>query len=183
MEEERYYIENDMIIDEDKWIKGEQDIIIGDTDNLDDIVDLLNQQDKQIKELLKYKELRLLFDNSIYGSKVKEYPVSLNLIASILIEEYKHNKELKEENRQLREDLQAKDILVNTYMSVVGTLDNAKQLKQSQKELTIKELVKLLNSFNFYEKEDGNTLVCTKYELSIFDYIGIRIKELELRGE
>lgn len=56
-----------------------------------------------------------------------------------------HIKKLKEENQQLREDLQAKDMLVNTYMSVVGTLDNAKQLKQSQKQFTIDKLTKLYN--------------------------------------
>lgn len=52
-------------------------------------------------------------------------------------------KDYQEEIQQLREDLQAKDILVNTYMSVAGTLDNAKQLKQSQNQVAIKELEKL----------------------------------------
>ena len=50
-EKERYYIEHDMIIDEDKRTNGEQDITICDTDDIDRVVYLLNQQDKRIKEL------------------------------------------------------------------------------------------------------------------------------------
>lgn len=50
-QKERYYIEHNMIIDEDKRTNGEQDITICDTDEPDEVIDLLNQQDKRIKAL------------------------------------------------------------------------------------------------------------------------------------
>lgn len=82
---------------------------------------------------------------------------------------------LNEQDKKIK----AKEKEANTYAKEIAFLDNKiKQLKQAQKQLAIEELVKLLNSFDFYENEDGNTLVSAKYVLSIFDYIGIRIKEL-----
>lgn len=50
-EKERYYIELNMIIDEEKIINGEQNVTVCDIDDPDRAVDLLNQQDKEIKKL------------------------------------------------------------------------------------------------------------------------------------
>ena len=80
-----------------------------------------------------------LYDNGVLDKSIND----TYKLEELLNQQSKRLKELEQENQQLREDLQAKDILVNTYMSVVGTLDNAKQLKQSQKELAIIELKKL----------------------------------------
>lgn len=50
-EKERYYIRYDMIIDTEKTINGEPNITVCDTDDLDRVIDLLNQQDKGIQQL------------------------------------------------------------------------------------------------------------------------------------
>lgn len=73
-------------------------------------------------------------ENPYYNEENEEFKNDIKLLIQVAkqIKDFKNSqnqvaiKGLEEENQQLREDLQAKDILVNTYMSVVGTLDSAK---------------------------------------------------------
>ena len=69
--------------------------------------------------------------------------------------------------------------LLSCYDVVNSLRMENKQLKQSQKQLAISELVKILDSFEFYEYEEGDTLVSSKIGELIFSYCGNRIKELE----
>lgn len=127
----------------------------------EEVFDLLNQQDKKIKKL-KEKNQQLKEQLEIF-KKFNEALQQDNLDLSYdkLDTAYEYAKEMaenwekdyQEEIQQLREDLQAKDILVNTYMSVVGTLDNAKQLKQSQKQLAIEKLEKVKKCIHSYVRK------------------------------
>ena len=81
-EKERYYIEHDMIIDAEKIINGELDITVCNTDDLETVANLLNQQSNRIKEL----------ENDIVNYK---YGLSRNS------EVYKENQLLKQSQKQL----------------------------------------------------------------------------------
>lgn len=83
-EKERYYIEDDTIIDEEKRISGEQDITICDIDDPDILVDLLNQQDKRIKESEKENQ----------KANIKNYLTDYYLVE-------KENQQLKQSQNQL----------------------------------------------------------------------------------
>lgn len=155
-EKERYELnDNDCIID------NEKDVVICDVCDVNEssktLVDLLNQQDKHIKEL----ELLLKADNKMKTNSLNGF------------------EKLRQEKQQLREDLQAKDILVNTYMSVVGTLDNAKQLKQSQQQLAIEELEKLREYIvlnDEYDEEIGCNIIKT---FGLIEDLADKIKSLK----
>lgn len=98
----------------------------------------------------------------------------MRIICKLLNQQDKETIKLRGENQQLKEDLQAKDILVNTYMSVVGTLDNAKQLKQSQNQVAIDELEKFKNYIftRIYLTANGD-------EEKINTYVDLKIKNLK----
>ena len=158
-EKERYELnDNDCIID------NEKDVAICDVCDVskspETLVDLLNQQDKRIKEL----ELLLKADKKIKTNSLNGF------------------EKLRQEKQQLREDLQAKDILVNTYMSVVGTLDHAKQLKQSQKQLAVEELKLALDSFKnrpTYFDVARQELCLSEQDKQFIDFIDNQIKSLK----
>lgn len=137
-EKERYeiHIYDDICVD--LYDNGVLDKSINDTYKLEE---LLNKQSKRIKEL----------EEQTYPAYKREHKRRAYL-------ENIELPRLEKENQQLREDLQAKDILVNTYMSVVGTLDNAKQLKQAQKEFAIAKLEKV--------KENIKKVPITDFDLS-----------------
>lgn len=154
-EKERYeYIHNDEIGDGLLDIKTNNEIY-----DIEQMSALLNQQDKEIiklrgenQQLKQQLEIFKKFNDALQQD-------NLDLSYDKVDTAYEYAKEMaenwekdyQEEIQQLREDLQAKDILVNTYMSVVGTLDNAKQLKQEQKQLAISELEKVKEkALHFY---------------------------------
>lgn len=91
----------------------------------------------------------------------------------------------RREIKQLREDLQAKNILVNTYMSIVGTLDNARKIQQSQNKKAIEMLEKIKSYFTEeYIDEDGTPTgdwTITKDSADVAEYIDSQLEEL--RGE
>lgn len=160
-EKERYYykkILRDCVMPEGlfeiKDREGNFYLIIENKKDVDTITNLLNQQDKRIKEL----ESKLRVSNSLNASLSLEHSELKKRYDSqekLLSQKLAKNSKLTLENQRIREDLQAKDILVNTYMLVVGTLDNAKQLKHSQKQLAIEEFEKLLSKLSNIE----NTLI------------------------
>lgn len=128
--------------------------------NTYDSCDLLNQQDAKIKELERENQ----------KANIKNYLTDYYLV--------------EKENQQLREDLQAKDILVNTYMSVVGTLDNAKQLKQAQKEFAIEELT-MFGAILTRAVQCDNDSKCWTISEEVFGNFIVQIDEKieELKGE
>lgn len=130
----------------------------------DNFVDLLNHQDARIKELEE--------ENNFLEKTYEKLIIDRR---DLCLE----RNDIFEENQQLREDLQAKDILVNTYMSVVGTLDNAKQLKQSQKQLAIEELEKLREYIvlnDEYDEEIGCNIIKT---FGLIEDLADKIKSLK----
>lgn len=175
MEEERYYIENDMIIDEDKWIKGEQDITIGDTDNLDDIVDLLNQLDKQIKEL-EEENGYIIFSDSYDENGIAIHEQKFVKYKDIFKKLVDENKKLKQENQQLKEYLeQIENIKAVEFIDAIKHYEQQiRELKVSQKELAISELEKVENIL--WDSQDiGNLMDNDKF----LEKLNYRIKSLK----
>lgn len=124
-----------------------------------DVVKRLNQQDKRIKEL--EEEVKILKTNKAHFKKVAENVVDLL---------GKLNKFIG--NPQTRD--------LNYYKVIDDTKAYIGKLKQSQKQLAIKEFNNLLDTFEFYENGTTDTIVYGDYSsVSIYDYIENKIKELE----
>ena len=146
-EKERYYslIDNNGNF-ELRDYESNQDIY-----SLYELDDLLNQQDKRIKEL--EEENQQLKEENGYIIFADGYDEDGNEIHRQEFVKYKDKfKELVEEN---------------------------KQLKQSQKQLAISELEKIYNLFEPYENSQKDTILCANNDISFIDYLKNRIKELK----
>ena len=188
MEKERYEINN-----EDCLINTKENQYVCNFCELtlfpDIVVDLLNQQDGKIKELEEENQKanikNYLTDYYLVEKENQQLKIENGSLKEKISTQFQNNADnvdfmenQRREIERLKEDLQAKDILVNTYMSIVGTLDNAKQLKQSQNEKAIEVLEKLKNDlFDYFVTFNikGERAI----RLSIFhEVINDRIKEL-----
>ena len=188
MEKERYEINN-----EDCLINTKENQYVCNFCELtlfpDIVVDLLNQQDGKIKELEEENQKanikNYLTDYYLVEKENQQLKIENGSLKEKISTQFQNNADnvdfmenQRREIERLKEDLQAKDILVNTYMSIVGTLDNAKQLKQSQNEKAIEVLENLKNDlFDYFVTFNikGERAI----RLSIFhEVINDRIKEL-----
>lgn len=188
-EKERY----EVIYNEDELgyciIDNEEDLSDG-MHSFNIIADLLNQQDKRIKEL----ELRLETKEIINNL----YKATVSLRDGDFKDLVYENNKLKQENQQLKEE--------NGYIIFVDGYDNNnneihrqefikykdkcselleenKRLKQSQKQLAINELLKL-KSYFVEECLDGDDIttgdtIFTKDAVEIALQISNQIKELK----
>lgn len=188
-EKERY----EVIYNEDELgyciIDNEEDLS-DDMHSFNIIADLLNQQDKRIKEL----ELRLETKEIINNL----YKATVSLRDGDFKDLVYENNKLKQENQQLKEE--------NGYIIFVDGYDNNnneihrqefikykdkcselleenKRLKQSQKQLAINELLKL-KSYFVEECLDGDDIttgdtIFTKDAVEIALQISNQIKELK----
>lgn len=127
-EKERYYIRNNMIIDTEKIINSELDITVCNTDDLDILVDLLNQQDKEIKTLKTKLEDRKRFCISQVKCQQK--------LIKILLEE---NQQFNQSQKELAiEELGKVEKILWDSQDIGNLIDNDKFLEKLNNQ--IKEL-------------------------------------------
>lgn len=147
-EKERYkYFDGSKNMDKCIFIGKQSD---GYIDNLSEACDLLNQQDKRIKEL----ESKLRVSNSLNASLSLDY-----------------NKLKK------RYDSQEKLLTIKLAENSKLTLEN-QQLKQSQKQLAISKLEDVYQVVKYYNSE-ANKYEPYIDTLDIEQYINDQIKELK----
>lgn len=132
-EKERYSLEE---FDDIDWELAVVDNKLGKSLTFKEIKNLLNQQDKHIKELEEQIKTKDTINNL--------YKATISLRDGDFKDLVYENNELKQENQQLKEEvIYQKNYVREEWKTQNNFLNEIKQLKQSQKQLAIEELKKL----------------------------------------
>ena len=163
-EKERYELnDNDCIIDNEKDVAICDICDVGESPKI--LVDLLNQQNKHIKELEEEnKELNDYLETDEVTKR--EYYQKVDKIDRAKDREIK---KLKDKIRELE------DFTENTA-NLIDKLTEDSVFASTQ--LAISELEKIYNLFEPYENSQKDTILCANNGISFIDYLDNRIKEL-----
>ena len=129
-EKERYSLEE---FDDIDWELAVVDNKLGKSLTFKEIKNLLNQLDKHIKELEEQIKTKDTINNL--------YKATISLRDGDFKDLVYENNELKQENQQLKEEvIYQKNYVREEWKTQNNFLNEIKQLKQTQKQLTINEL-------------------------------------------
>lgn len=192
-EKERYEMnDNDCLID------NEQNTIICDFCELtifpDTIINLLNKQDKHIKELeLLLKADKKMKNNSLKGfeklkqkNKIGDFWHSAYQGKQLEYDQiYTELRKAYEENQQLKQSLEYTNKQLDYFTDKFRgrdfkrTGDWAKDIELYMRQLAVSELEEIYNLFEPYENSQKDTILCANNDISFIDYLENRIKKLK----
>lgn len=131
-----------------------------------------------------YPKQNQLYDkisDEIYCLGIKQDKTRLVDFLNLMNEDwwtlYERNKELREENQQLKQQLAEKDKEIE-YQESMKIL-----VVENQNKKAIEQLEQIINLFEPYENEEKDTILCANNGISFLEYIDNQIEELTHQHE